>query len=186
MMKVESHMKKIVIYCALLLLCSMTALAQNVSTERGQELELLRGIDAARVEIKSELKRPGFDVESLQETVEARLKRAGIRVLEPEESCRVVVSVLLTAHNNNSIVIRVQLRQIATLNRLDKIIFAPTWERLTVGAFGRQRLSMSVAKLLDELIADYISVNRPVTRLARPVFRLGRGLMRAARAALPA
>lgn len=160
-MKVESHMKKTVIAGALVLLCSLTALAQNPSTERAQELELLRGIDAARVEIKSDLKRPGFDVEPLQEAVEARLKRAGIKVLEPEESCRVIVAVLLTT-NNGSIIIRVQLQQIATLNRLNKIIFAPTWERLTVGTPDRRKLSTSVTGLVEQLIADYISVNRPV------------------------
>jgi hypothetical protein len=155
-------MKQVVISGALVLLCSLTALAQNLSTERSQELELLRGIDAARVEIKSELKRPAFDVEPLQEAVEARLKRAGLRVLEPEESCRVIVAVLVTTHSNGSIVVRVQLQQIATLNRLDKIIFAPTWERLTIGTPDRRKLSTSVAKLIDQLIADYISVNRPV------------------------
>lgn len=155
-------MKQTVISGALVLLCSLTALAQNPSTERGQELELLRGIDAARVEIKSELKRPAFDLEPLQEAVEAKLKRAGIRVLEPEESCRVIVAVLVTTHNNGAMVVRVQLQQIATLNRLGKIIFAPTWERLTIETPDRRKLSTSIAKLMDQLIADYISVNRPV------------------------
>jgi hypothetical protein len=161
-------MKKIALSATLLLLCCVSVLAQNLSPERSQELEMLRGIDAARVEVKSEIKQRGVQASALQETVEAKLKRAGIKVLEPDEHSRVIVSVSLTRGRNNSVVIRVQLQQIATLNRLDKIIFAPTWERLTVGTSVRQDILLSVSKLVDQLMADYVSVNRQVTRLSIP------------------
>jgi hypothetical protein len=160
-------MKKIALAAALLLLSCLPVLAQNLSAERSQELELLRGIDAARVEVKSEIKQRGAQASALRETVEAKLKRSGIKVLEPDESCRVIVFVSLTRNSRNAIVIRVQLQQIATLNRLDKIIFATTWERLAVSTVGKQDISQGVSRLVDQFIADYVSVNPQVSRLSR-------------------
>lgn len=156
-------MKKIVIAAALLLFCSLATMAQNLSAERSQELEMLSGIDAVRVMVKSEVKRSGHEMDELREAVEARLKSAGIKVLELNNSIRAIVVVSLSTVSKNSTVIRVQLQQMATLNRLDKIILAPTWERMVVGTSGKQNIQLSVSKLLDQFIADYLSVNRPVT-----------------------
>lgn len=152
-------MRKLLLIGALLLACSLPALAQSVESERAAEMETLRGLEEVAVVVTSEVKQAGFDSAYIKAAVQTRLQRAGLRIIRAGDKFEAMVYITLTDGDNNSLLLRVRLLQLATLLRTEKVILMPTWERLKVVAGSKATVPDALAALLDELIRDLKAMN---------------------------
>jgi hypothetical protein len=148
----------------------------------------LRGLGGVQVlvaELRADLEHAGLTRQQLQTDIEGRLRRAGIRVLAPEERPLVprapylsvsVVAVLVPDAVQGLIIygITMELRQNVLLDPTSALVYdATTWKTpLYVGAVGRVNMSQireTVSAQVDHFIHAYLSVNARPTGSPQPV-----------------
>jgi hypothetical protein len=126
-------------------------------------------------ELRSDLERVGLTRQQLQTDIEARLRRAGIRVLAPEERLLVprapylsvsVVAFLVPDAVQELLVygITLEVRQHVVLDPTSALVYdATTWSTpLYVGSVGRVNMSQireTVSEQVEPFINAYLSVN---------------------------
>ena len=145
----------------------------------------LRGLGGVQVlvaEIRADLEHAGLTRQQLQTDIEGRLRRAGMRVLAPEERLLVprapylyvsVVASLVPDAVQELIVygITMEVRQNVVLDTTSALVYdATTWSTpLYVGSVGRVNMSQireTVSEQVDPFINAYLSVNaRPTGSL---------------------
>ena len=137
--------------------------------------ETLRGLTGVLVAVQAldeQKEQAGLTKEQIKTDVEQRLRKAGIRVLRPEEwekapgSPSLYVTIHLLKQGADPIYalsLRIELKQAVLLARNPEVKnFAATWSTGTEGFIGRDKLQeirSSIAYDVDRFVNAYLAVN---------------------------
>jgi hypothetical protein len=155
----------------------LPAVFTAVVAHAGVGISSLRGIDRIKVvveDLSSAAANPGVTEEGLREQIESHLKKAGIRLAEPDKSPEAdsslvpILYLALTTERTggaHDFVLRIELLQHVTLARDPAIqaSSASTWSTLR---FGRaestdfaKKVRTVLTVMLEDFLADFAAVN---------------------------
>lgn len=145
----------------------------------GLEVKSLRGVQGVHVVVESlaaDLVSDGLTIDLLEKTIVDRLTAGGVRLLSENELSQDGAAIfyvsLASVKNDKGLYacdVRAEVIQAAALTRDPQILTpATTWTSTTVGIVGASnvaQLADTVAKMADEFVKDYQSVNssQPLT-----------------------
>ena len=136
------------------------------------EIESLRGLKGFYVqalELSANLEGVGLTREQIQTDVELKLRLAGIKVVSKEEMFKIpgfpslYIIVAAAGTETFGLAVRLELKQVATLNRNSKIeVYPVTWSKWIIGIGSKNHVTSirdQVKNLTDSFINNYLSVN---------------------------
>jgi len=158
-------MKNILLAIAVVLVCVGSAAAQ-LSLGK-QSLKRLPGVVVIVEDLSSQMVDAGVNKDQIQQDVELRLRKAGIRVLSRNTSSAPVIDVIIGGvkiprTNATAYAIALTLGQRVILERDPSIkLYAQTWSSaLSVGyVINRTEIRNDLGDVVDSFINDYLSQN---------------------------
>lgn len=147
----------------------LNSLAYSATDDEIESLRGLKGFYVQALELSANLEGIGLTRERIQTDVELKLRLAGVKVVSKEEWLKMAgfpslyIIVSAAGAETFGVIVRLELKQVATLQRNPKIeIFPVTWSKWIIGVGSKNHVTTirdQVKNLTDFFINDYLSVN---------------------------